>query len=282
MPDHFDAAQSDFRKEAIRKCNEATATESDWMRGMTKRVLLVTGGATGIGAETVRIASQKGWAVCINYRNSREDATELETEIRSAGGDAMAVQADISSEEDVIRLFETVDRQWGRVDGLVNNAGILEKQCRVESVTSDRLLRILSTNVIGTFLCCREAIQRMSSKQGGAGGSIVNVSSAASRLGAAGEYVDYAASKGAMDTLTVGLAAEVALEGIRVNAVRPAFIHTRIHTLGGEPGRIDRLKAVIPMGRGGSPEEVAATVVWLLSEEASYVTGALIDMAGGK
>jgi NAD(P)-dependent dehydrogenase (short-subunit alcohol dehydrogenase family) len=282
MPYRPDPAQSDFRKEAIRKSNEPTGRDSDWLRGMKKRVLLVTGGATGIGAETARVASRKGWAVCINYRNSREDATELETEIRSAGGDAMSVQADISLEDDVMRLFETVDRQWGRLDGLVNNAGILEKQCRVEAVSSDRLLRVLSTNVIGTFLCCREAVLRMSSKHGGDGGAIVNVSSAASRLGAAGEYVDYAASKGAMDTLTIGLAAEVASEGIRVNAVRPAFIHTRIHALGGEPGRIDRLKAVIPMGRGGTPEEVAATIVWLLSGEASYVTGALIDMAGGK
>ncbi len=252
------------------------------MRGMKKRVLLVTGGATGIGAETARLASRAGWAVCINYRSSRDEAAELAEEIHGAGGEILIVRGDISLEADVTGLFEEIDRQWGRLDGLVNNAGILEKQCRVEDITSARLLRVLSTNVIGPFLCCREAVLRMSLKRGGQGGSIVNVSSAASRMGAAGEYVDYAASKGAMDTLTIGLAAEVAAEGIRVNGVRPAFIHTRIHALGGEPDRINRLKAIIPMGRGGNPEEVAAAIGWLLSEEASYVTGALIDMAGGK
>lgn len=249
---------------------------------MEKRVLLVTGGATGIGAEVVRVAAAKGWVVCINYRNSGEEAAKLAEEIASAGGEAIAVQADVSVEAEVMRLFQAIDQRWGRLDGLVNNAGILEKQCRVEAVTAERLLRVLSTNVIGTFMCCREAVLRMSQKHGGQGGAIVNVSSAASRLGAAGEYVDYAASKGAMDTLTIGLAAEVGGEGIRVNGVRPAFIHTRIHALGGEPGRIERLTPVIPMGRGGTAEEVAAAIVWLLSEEASYVTGALVDMAGGK
>lgn len=247
-----------------------------------QRVLLVTGGATGIGAETVRLATRKGWAVCINYRNSRAEAVKLESEIREGGGEVHCVQGDVASEEDVVRIFAEIDRRWGRLDGLVNNAGILERQCRVKEITMDRLQRILSTNVIGPFLCCREAILRMSLKHGGNGGAIVNVSSIAAKLGAAGEYVDYAASKGAMDTLTIGLAAEVAAEGIRVNGVRPAFIHTRIHALGGEPERIERLKPVIPMGRGGTPEEVAAAIVWLLSEEASYVTGALIDMAGGK
>lgn len=249
---------------------------------MKQRVLLVTGGATGIGAETVRLAARRGWAVGIHYRSSREQALGLAEEVRQDGGEATTIQADISLEEEVVRLFHQIDQRWGRLDGLVNNAGILEKQCRVQDITADRVQRIFSTNVIGAFLCCREAVLRMSSKARGSGGAIVNVSSAAARLGAAGEYVDYASSKGAIDTLTIGLAAEVAGEGIRVNGVRPAFIHTRIHALGGEPDRINRLKSAIPMGRGGKPEEVAEAIVWLLSAEASYVTGALIDMAGGK
>lgn len=249
---------------------------------MKERVLLITGGATGIGAETARLAAIRGWAVCVNYRRSEDEACKLADEILEAGGAAMAIQADLAVEADVLRLFKTIDQHWGRIDGLVNNAGILEKQGRVDAVSADRLMRVFSTNVIGAFLCCREAILRMSSRYSGQGGAIVNVSSAAARLGAAGEYVDYAASKGALDAMTIGLAAEVAGEGIRVNAVRPAFIHTRIHALGGEPQRIQRLLPAIPMGRGGDAREVAEAIIWLLSEKASYVTGALIDMAGGK
>ncbi len=249
---------------------------------MSKRVVVVTGGATGIGAEIVRRTAREDWAICFNYRHSHKEAEDLKEELLASGRDVLPVEADVSLEAEVTRLFNAVDQRWGRLDALVNNAGLLEPQCRVESVTDDRLQRLFSTNVIGAFLCSREAIRRMSSKRGGSGGSIVNVSSAASRWGAAGEYVDYAASKGAMDTMTIGLAAEVASEGIRVNAVRPAFIHTRIHALGGEPGRIERLTPSIPMGRGGTPEEVAAAITWLLSDDASYVTGALIDMAGGK
>lgn len=249
---------------------------------MKERVVLITGGATGIGAETARLAASHGWAVCINYRQSADEASQLVDEIREVGGKAMAIQADVAVEADILRLFQTLDQQWGRMDGLVNNAGILEQQGRVEAISADRLMRVFSTNVIGAFLCCREAVRRMSNRHGGQGGAIVNVSSVAARLGAAGEYVDYAASKGAMDTLTLGLAAEVAGEGIRVNAVRPAFIHTRIHALGGEPGRIQRLLPAIPMGRGGEAREVAEAIVWLLSEKASYVTGTLMDMAGGK
>jgi len=247
-----------------------------------KKVLLITGGATGIGAATARLAAERGYAVCVNYRQSAEAAEALVSAIVSGGGEAIAVQADVGLEEDVVRLFKRVEGDLGPLTALVNNAGILEKQCRVEDITAERLSRILQTNVIGTFLCCREAVRRMSTKVGGGGGCIVNVSSADSRLGSAGEYVDYAASKGAMDTLTIGLAGEVAGERIRVNAVRPAFIETEIHAKGGEPGRLDRLKEAIPLKRGGKPEEVAAAILWLLSDESSYSTGGFIDVAGGK
>jgi len=198
------------------------------------------------------------------------------------GGTALAVAADVSREADVMRLFTTVDAELGTPSALVNNAGILEKQIRVEDVDADRLQRIFAANVIGPFLCAREAIKRMSYKHGGRGGAIVNVSSAAARLGSANEYVDYAASKGAIDTFTLGLAREVAAEGIRVNAVRPGFIYTEMHASGGEPGRVDRIKASLPMQRGGYPEEVASAILWLLSDEASYATGTFIDVAGGR
>jgi len=247
-----------------------------------KKVLLITGGATGIGAATARLAAERGYAVCVNYRQSAMAAESLVSEIVSGGGKAIAVQADVGLEEDVVRLFKRVEDELEPLTALVNNAGILEKQRRVEDITAERLSRILQTNVIGAFLCCREAVRRVSTKAGGGGGCIVNVSSAASRLGSAGEYVDYAASKGAMDTLTIGLAGEVAGEGIRVNAVRPAFIETDIHAKGGEPGRLDRVKDAIPLKRGGKPEEVAAAILWLLSDESSYSTGGFIDVVGGK
>lgn len=244
--------------------------------------MVITGGSRGIGAATARLAAARGYAVCINYRKSREAANALVDEIRASGGKAVAVEADIAAEQEVQQLFKAADEKLGKVTALVNNAGILEKQIRVEDIDARRLHRIFTTNVIGSFLCCREAVRRMSTKHGGPGGAIVNVSSAASRLGAAGEYVDYAASKGAIDSLTIGLSREVAGEGIRVNAVRPAFIYTDIHASGGEPGRVDRVKDSLPMKRGGEPGEVAQPIIWLLSDEASYTTGSFIEMAGGK
>jgi NAD(P)-dependent dehydrogenase (short-subunit alcohol dehydrogenase family) len=247
-----------------------------------KKVIVITGGSRGIGAATARLAAARGYTLCINYLKDQQAADALVKEIRAKGGEAMAVAADISQEAEVVRLFETVDAQLGSLTALVNNAGILAPQIRVEAVDAARLNRIFATNVIGAFLCAREAVRRMSTRHGGQGGAIVNVSSAASRLGSAGEYVDYAASKGAIDTLTIGLSREVAAEGIRVNAVRPAFIYTDMHASGGEPNRVDRIKASLPMQRGGQPLEVAHAILWLLSDEASYTTGTFIDLAGGK
>jgi NAD(P)-dependent dehydrogenase (short-subunit alcohol dehydrogenase family) len=246
------------------------------------KVMVITGGSRGIGAATAKLAALHGYAVCVTYLKNRDAANAVIDEIKANGGHAIAVAANVSLESDVVNLFKTVDTQLGTVTALVNNAGILEKQIRVENVDAARLSRILAANVIGPFLCAREAVRRMSHKHGGRGGAIVNVSSAASRLGSAGEYVDYAASKGAIDTLTIGLSREVAEEGIRVNAVRPAFIYTDMHASGGEPGRVDRLKASLPMRRGGHPEEVANAIIWLLSDEASYTTGTFIELAGGK
>jgi NAD(P)-dependent dehydrogenase (short-subunit alcohol dehydrogenase family) len=245
-------------------------------------VLLVTGASRGIGAATARLAGERGYAVCVNYLRNRDAADAVVRDISAHGGTAIAVGADVSREDDVERLFATIDDEWGRVDALVNNAGILEQQMRVESMTAARLHRVFSTNVVSYFLCAREAVRRMSTRHGGRGGAIVNVSSIASRLGAAGEYVDYAASKGATDTLTIGLAQEVAAEGIRVNAVRPAYIHTDIHASGGEPGRVDRIAPTVPMRRGGMPGEVARAILWLLSDEASYTTGSFVEVAGGR
>ena len=245
-------------------------------------MVLITGGSRGIGAATARLAAARGYAVCVNYRPSGAAAEALVADIASGGGRAIAVQADVASESDVVRMFETIDARLGRLTALVNNAGILETQMRVEAMDAARLNRILATNVTGCFVCAREAVRRMSTRHGGRGGAIVNVSSAASRLGSAGEYVDYAASKGAVDALTIGLSKEVAGEGIRVNAVRPAFIYTDIHASGGEPGRVDRIKDAIPMRRGGHPEEVAHAILWLLSDEASYTTGTFIELAGGR
>lgn len=247
-----------------------------------KKIMLITGGSRGIGAATARLAAQRGYAVCINYRRDRQAAEALCDAIRTDGGEAIAIAADVSREDDVKRLFAELDERLGPVTALVNNAGILERQMQVEQMSADRWARVLATNVIGPFLCAREAMTRMSTRHGGGGGAIVNVSSAASRLGSAGEYVDYAASKGALDTFTIGLAQEVAEQGIRVNAVRPAFINTDMHASGGEPDRIERVKQGVPMRRGGEPLEVANAILWLLSDEASYTTGAFIDIAGGK
>jgi NAD(P)-dependent dehydrogenase (short-subunit alcohol dehydrogenase family) len=244
--------------------------------------LLITGASRGIGAATARLAAQRGYAVCVNYRHNRDAAAAVVRSIEAAGGTAIAVAADVSVEADVVRLFDTCDRSLGSLVALVNNAGIVETQMRVETMDAARLHRIFTTNVIGPFMCARQAVRRMSTRHGGSGGCIVNVSSAAARLGSAGEYVDYAASKGALDTLTIGLAGEVAGEGIRVNTVRPGIIYTEIHASGGEPQRVDRVKAFIPMKRGGDPDEVARAILWLLSDEASYTTGAFLDVTGGK
>lgn len=245
-------------------------------------VLVVTGSSRGIGAETARLAALRGYAVCVNYRSNRAAADAVVAAIGKEGGTAIAVAADVGVEPDVLRLFETVDAQLGRLTALVNNAGILETQSRLDGIDGARLGRIFATNVIGSFLCARQAVKRMSTAMGGAGGAIVNVSSRASQLGAAGEYVDYAASKAALDTMTIGLAREVAGEGIRVNGVRAGIIHTGIHASGGEPGRVDRLAPQLPMKRGGQAIEVARAILWLLSDEASYSTGTFIDVAGGR
>ena len=244
--------------------------------------LIVTGASRGIGAETAKLAGARGDAVCVNYCRQRTAADAVVHEITRGGGRAIAVQADVASEADVVRLFNIVDRELGPPGGLVNNAGILEAQARVEQIDAARLGRIFATNVTGAFICAREAVKRMSTKHGGGGGAIVNVSSRAAVLGAPGEYVDYAASKAALDTLTVGLAREVAAEGIRVNAVRAGIIYTDIHASGGEPRRPDRLGPTLPMQRSGTAVEVARAILWLLSDEASYTTGSFVDVSGGR
>ncbi len=247
-----------------------------------KKIMIVTGGSRGIGAAIARVAARDGYAVCLTYFNNETAANDVVASITMSGGEAIAVRANVAIEDEVIRLFKQVDSTLGCVTALVNNAGILEKQSRVENMDFDRLSRVFSTNVIGSFICAREAVLRMSKKHGGNGGAIVNISSRASKLGSPDEYVDYAASKAAIDTLTLGLAKEVAAEGIRVNAVNPGIIYTDIHASGGDPGRVERVKDSIPMRRGGQPEEVAKAVMWLLSEESSYTTGASIDVAGGR
>ncbi|NKB69208.1 MAG: SDR family oxidoreductase [Candidatus Latescibacteria bacterium] len=247
-----------------------------------EETVLITGSGRGIGAATARLLAARGYGVCINYRDNRQAAESLLAQLQATGAKAIAVRADVSKEADVVSLFETVDGALGPLVGLVNNAAILQPQMRVEDMDAARINRILETNVTGAFLCCREAIRRMGRKYGGQGGAIVNVSSVAARLGAPGEYVDYAASKGALDTLTRGLALEVAGEGIRVNGVRPGFIYTEMHADGGEPGRVERIKDQLPLQRGGTVEEIAAAIAWLLSTEASYATGTFIDLAGGK
>ena len=245
-------------------------------------VLLVTGGSRGIGAATARLAAQRGYAVAVNYVKNRAAADEVVAEIARAGGKAVAVAGDVASEPEVVRMFETVDQALGRLTALVNNAGTLETQMRLEQMDAARLHRTFAVNVVGSFLCAREAVRRMSTRHGGKGGAIVNVSSGAARFGSPNEYVDYAASKGAIDTMTIGLAHEVAAEGIRVNAVRPGFIYTELHALGGEPGRVDRVKQNVPMKRGGQPDEVAQAILWLLSDAASFSTGTFIDVSGGR
>lgn len=245
-------------------------------------VVLVTGGSRGIGKATSLLLAQSGYKVVVNYLRNKQAADEVINTIREAGGEAIAIKADIADELQVMAMFVEIDNAFGPISALVNNAGILFQQSTIEELTAERINRVLITNVTGYFLCCREAVKRMAFRHGGEGGAIVNVSSAAARLGAPGEYVDYAASKGAVDTLTTGLSLEVAAQGIRVNGVRPGFIYTEMHASGGEPGRVDRLKDLLPMKRGGQPEEVAQAIAWLLSDKASYVTGSFLDLAGGK
>ncbi|WP_444959120.1 SDR family oxidoreductase [Microbulbifer sp. ZKSA002] len=249
---------------------------------MNKKVALITGGNRGIGAATTKLLAHRGYQIAISYRQRKQQAEELIAGLRSFGVLAIAVRADISSEKDIVQLFNMVDEQLGPISCLVNNAAIIKPQMRVETMDAERINEILSTNITGTLLCCREAIKRMSIKNGGTGGTIVNISSAASRSGSPNEYIDYAASKGAVDTLTIGLSQEVADEGIRVNGVRPGFIYTEMHADGGEADRIERVKSAIPLKRGGRAEEVAKAVAWLLGDESTFTTGSFIDVAGGK
>ena len=245
-------------------------------------VVLITGGSRGIGAATAMLAAERGYDVCVNYKWNARAAQDVTDAIVARGQRAIAVQADVADESEVSRLFETCDARLGRLNALVNNAGILETQMRVEAMDAARLQRVFAANVTGSFMCAREAVKRMSTKHGGAGGAIVNVSSRASVLGSPNEYVDYAAAKAAVDAMTIGLALEVAQEGIRVNAVRPGVIYTDIHASGGEPGRVDRVKAGVPMRRGGTADEVARAILWLLSDEASFTTGSFLDVSGGR
>lgn len=247
-----------------------------------QRVAVVTGASRGIGAATAHLLGKQGYSVCVNYRSNETAANSVVDELESSGVAAIAVQADISNEDEAVRLFQTVDRELGKLTALVNNAAVVAPQAPVEEMDAQRVDRIMRNNVTGAFVCCREAIKRMSTRHGGHGGAIVNVSSVAARTGSPGEYVDYAASKGAIDTLTRGLSLELAADGIRVNSVRPGFIYTELHADGGDPGRVDRLAASIPMRRGGTADEVAQSIVWLLSDAASYVTGTFIDIAGGR
>jgi NAD(P)-dependent dehydrogenase (short-subunit alcohol dehydrogenase family) len=246
------------------------------------KVVLITGGSRGIGAACALLAARQDWAVAVNYTRNSLAADEVVRQIRQAGGQAITVQADVADEAQVLAMFEKVDAKLGRLDGLVNNAGVVDTTTRVDALTLERLRRMFEINVFGSFLCAREAVTRMSTRYGGAGGAIVNVSSAAARLGAPGQYVDYASAKGAIDTFTIGLAKEVAAEGIRVNAVRPGIIDTDIHASGGLPDRARDLAPQVPMQRAGTAEETAEAIVWLLSEKSSYATGALLDISGGR
>lgn len=246
------------------------------------KVLLVTGGSRGIGAATALLAAQQGWSVAVNYTANSLAADEVVRQIRAAGGHAISIHADVADEAQVLRMFEHIDAKMGRLQGLVNNAGVVDMTARVDEMSVARWKRMFDINVLGSLICAREAVRRMSTRHGGEGGSIVNVSSAAARLGAPGQYVDYAAAKGAIDAFTIGLAKEVAAEGIRVNAVRPGLIETEIHASGGLPNRVKDLQHLVPAQRGGSAEEVAEAIVWLLSDNASYTTMSFLDVSGGR
>jgi NAD(P)-dependent dehydrogenase (short-subunit alcohol dehydrogenase family) len=246
------------------------------------RVMLITGASRGIGAATARLAANEGYALCLNYHHRQDAAQQLLEELQRNGARAIAIAADVADEAQVASLFAAIDDEFGRLDVLVNNAGMLERQMRLDEMDAARLARVFAVNVTGSFLCAREAVKRMSTRYGGDGGAIINVSSIAAKLGAPNEYIDYAAAKGAIDSMTLGLAKEVAAESIRVNAVRPGVIRTEIHASGGEPGRVERVKASVPMGRGGEAEEVAEAILWLASEKASYISGALLDVSGGR
>lgn len=250
--------------------------------GMKSGVLLITGASRGIGAATARLAAAQGWAVAVNYVRDEAAAHRLVQTITEQGGRAMAVQADVGDEAQVMAMFAALDAQWGPVTGLVNNAGVVDVVARVDEMSVQRLERQWRINVLGSFLCAREALRRMSTRHGGQGGAIVNVSSAASRIGSPQQYVDYAACKGAIDTFTLGLAREVAAEGVRVNAVRPGIIRTDIHASGGQPDKAERSASAIPLQRAGEPEEIAQAILWLLSPAASYTTGAILDVSGGR
>jgi len=246
-----------------------------------RKVLLITGGSDGIGAATASLAGKQGYTLLVNYKQNRDAANKIGNDIKKLGGEAFAFQADISSEEQVENLFKAIDKQVGAISALVNNAGIVETQQKLVDMSAERLQKVFATNVIGSFLCAREAVRRMSTKNNGEGGCIINISSMASKYGSPFEYIDYAATKAAIDTMTIGLAKEVAVENIRVNAVRPGIIETNFHSKAGDPHRVERMKELIPMKRGGHPDEVAKVILWLLSDEASYITGALIDISGG-
>lgn len=246
------------------------------------KIVLVTGGGRGIGAATCRLAAKAGYRVAVNFAANEAAAAALVRLIESDGGEAFAVRGDVGNEADVLAVFEAVDRRFGRLDGLVNNAGVVDRKSRVDEMSLARLERMMRINVIGSFLCAREAVRRMSTKHGGKGGAIVNVSSIAAVIGGPSEYVDYAASKGAIDTFTVGLSREVATEGIRVNAVRPGIIDTEIHASGGQPDRIAAMRDLVPMKREGTADEIARAILWLLSDEATYITGALLNASGGR